>query len=116
MFSSPVFPEDRDITICPAIIRSSSRPSFELEPFSGTRNDHFLLGTYDEPDTTIMGDVIEQKNSTCTNGSAMCSKLSLRYGGVPELRGTGLFTITYTASNGVTRRIRVKFGEFVTSI
>ena len=109
MFSSPVFPEDRDITICPVIISSRSLPSFMLEPFSGTQNDRFLLGTYDEPDTTIMEAVIERKNSTCTNGSAMCSKLSLRYSGV-ERRDTGSFTITYTASNGVTRGIRVKFG------
>lgn len=113
MFSSPAFPEDRDITICPAIIISPSRPSFRLEPVSAMQDERFLLGTYDAPDTAIIGAVIETtENSTCTNNSDnMCSKLSLRYC-CEERRGIGLFTITYTASNRVTRRIRVKFGEF----
>ena len=108
-----VFPEDKDITICPSITSSTTLPSFKLEPVSATGHDQFLIGTYEVSDTSIIPGVdIARENVSCTNNSARtCTQLTVRYGGDPRL-GRDFFIVTYTAANRVTRKIRVNFGEF----
>ena len=104
--SFPVFPEDRDITICPAITSSPSVPSFRLQPSSP--NNQFLIGSYDVPIDSIQGAQFDRGNNS--NPALTCSKLSLLYSSnIPV--GRGNFTVTYSASNGVMRRIHINYGE-----
>ena len=108
-----VFPENKDITICPPITSSTTLPSFKLEPVSATGHDQFLIGSYEVSDTGIPGVDIARENVSCTNNSARtCTQLTVRYGGDRRRLGRDSFIVTYTAANGVTREIRVNFGEF----
>ena len=113
MRSFLVFPEDKNITICPPITSSPTLPSFKLEPVSATGHNQFLIGTYEVSDTSIIPGVqIAPENVSCTNNSARtCTQLTVRYGGDPRRLGRDSFNVTYTADNGVTREIRVNFGE-----
>ena len=106
----PVFPEDRDITICPTIVTSQATPSFRLQPNSANRE--FLNGTYViTPDNRIPGAIFDPVDDSCENNPSMiCSKLSLLYQS-QESVGRGSIRVVYHASNGVTRIIHIDFGE-----
>ena len=108
-----VFPEDKDITICPSIGSFSDTGStqFNLEPTSV--NNRFLVGNYIiKSDSGIQGAQFNRENGPCEDNPVFtCSKLTLVYSlNVPVGRGT--FPVTYAAANGVTRNIHINFGEF----
>lgn len=118
-FPCLVFSEDGDAPICPTIMTAQANPSFRLQPDSS--NPQFRNGSYSEvPDNIIPGGQFSVENVGCAgvNDVAKCSRLSLLVlpgHNRPDL-GRGSFTITYTASNQVTRRIDIEFGELNFSV
>ena len=108
----PVFSEGNDIlTICPRIMTSFSVPSFRLEPTSSA--PEFLNGSYEyRAESLPAGIQFNPEYERCDNSDGMmCSKLSLLYRDGQSV-GRDSITVTYTASNGAVRVIRINYGEF----